>query len=196
MDELHRFLLQAVWCFFAEDLGMLDGYPIQTIVDVLRRDQTRSSYAELGALFDVLNQKGNHNRQGVLAGTRYVNGDLFARPAKLYLEVDELDLMAVAAAFDWRKVNPTIFGSLLEGVVLGERRRELGAHYTHEIDILKIVEPTITRPWAKRIAATRTPAEARSYSTSCVASGCWTRLADVATSYTWPIGSCGALSTT
>ena len=160
IDELHRFLLQAVWCFFAEDLGMLDGYPIQTIVDVLRRDQTRSSYAELGALFDVLNQKGNHNRQGVLAGTRYVNGDLFARPAKLYLEVDELDLMAVAAAFDWRKVNPTIFGSLLEGV-LGERRRELGAHYTHEIDILKIVEPTITRPWAKRIAATRTPAEAR-----------------------------------
>lgn len=160
VDELHRFVLQAVWCFFAEDLGMLDGFPIQTIVDTLRRDPSRSSYAELGALFEVLNQKGKHNRKGVLAGTHYVNGDLFREPAKLHLEPAELDLMADAAAFDWRRVNPTIFGSLLEGV-LGDRRRELGAHYTHEVDILKIVEPTITRPWAARIAATATAAQAR-----------------------------------
>jgi hypothetical protein len=160
VDELQRFVLQAVWCFFAEDLGMLDGYPIQTIVETLRKDPSRSSYAELGALFEVLNQKGSQNRKGVLAGTQYVNGDLFARPAKLHLEPAELSLMAEAAAFDWSKVNPTIFGSLLEGV-LGDRRRELGAHYTHEVDILKIVEPTISRPWRARIEAVATAAEAR-----------------------------------
>jgi len=104
-------------------------------------------------------KKGNRNRQGPLTGTRYVNGKLFAKPGKLHLDPAELDLLARAAEFDWRKVNPTIFGSLLEGV-LGERRRELGAHYTHEIDILKIVEPTITRPWVQRIAAARSPVEA------------------------------------
>ncbi len=112
VDELQRFVLQTVWCLFAEDLGMLDNYPLQTIVNVLRRDQTRSSYAELGALYEVLNQRSNRNRHGALKGTRYVNGELFARPAKLHLEPAELDLIARAAEFDWRKVNPTIFGSI------------------------------------------------------------------------------------
>ena len=160
VDELQRFVLQTVWCLFAEDLGMLDGYPLQSIVEQLQRDPTRSSFNDLGGLYDVLNQKGNHNRRGVLAGTRYVNGDLFVRPAKVHLDPPELQLLARACEFDWRKVNPTIFGSLLEGV-LGERRRELGAHYTHEIDILKIVEPTIVRPWTERIEATTTPNQAR-----------------------------------
>ena len=160
VDELQRFILQTVWCLFAEDLSMLDGYPVQTVVDGLRRDPTRSAYAELGVLYEVLNQKGNHNRIGPLKGTRYVNGDLFAQPAKVHLNPAELDLLAGACEFDWRKVNPTIFGSLLEGV-LGERRRELGAHYTHEVDILKIVEPTIVRTWVERIASTKTPTQAR-----------------------------------
>jgi hypothetical protein len=67
--------------------------------------------------FRVLNQKGDHNRQGVLKGTRYVNGELFAHPAAVSLNPDELTLIATAAEHDWRKVDPTIFGSLLEGVL-------------------------------------------------------------------------------
>ena len=47
----------------------------------------------------------------------------------------ELDLLAGAAGYDWRRVDPTIFGSLLEGVLGRDRRWELGAHYTHEVDI-------------------------------------------------------------
>jgi hypothetical protein len=46
--------------------------------------------------------------------------------------------------------------------VLGhDRRWELGAHYTHEVDIMKIVGPTIIRPWRERVMATATPAQAR-----------------------------------
>ncbi len=58
VDELQRFILQTVWCLFAEDLSMLDGYPVQTVVDGLRRDPTRSAYAELGALYEVLKPEG------------------------------------------------------------------------------------------------------------------------------------------
>ena len=43
------------------------------------------------------------------------------------------------AQFDWRKVDPTIFGSLLEGCLGHGRRWELGAHYTHEADIMKMI---------------------------------------------------------
>jgi len=49
----------------------------------------------------------------------------------------------------------------MEGVLGHDRRWEIGAHYTHEVDILKIVEPTIVRPWKERIEAAISPGEAR-----------------------------------
>ncbi len=159
-DEIQRFVMQAVWCLFAEDLGMLSGYPLQsTVSELIQRGG--SSAERIGFLFRVLNQKGSHNRKGVLEGTTYVNGELFAEPAEVDLDVDELRLLLEASQFDWRKVDPTIFGSLMEGVLGHDRRWELGAHYTHEVDIMKIVTPTIVRPWQQRIDAASTPAEAR-----------------------------------
>ena len=159
-NEVQRFILQSVWCMFAEDLTMLDGYPFQATLNEIR-DQPDRSAAELGHLFRVLNQKGRHNRVGRLAGVHYVNGDLFAHPAEVGLNRAEIELLLEATAFDWRKVNPTIFGSLLEGVLGRERRWELGAHYTHEVDIMKIVTPTIIRPWRERLDAATTPQETR-----------------------------------
>ena len=160
-DEIQRFIMQAVWCLFAEDLGMLEGWPLQSVVSRLVAESQRSSAAEIGFLFRVLNQKSDHNRTGLLAGTTYVNGQLFAQPAEIPLNQDELRLLLEASRFDWRKVDPTIFGSLLEGVLGHDRRWELGMHYTHEVDILKIVTPTIVRPWRQRIEASSNPQQAR-----------------------------------
>lgn len=150
--DLQRFVMQSVWCMFAEDLRMLEDWPFEKTVDVLLRDDSRSSAAELGHLFKVLNQKGNHNRQGILKGTAYVNGELFSQPAEVNLNHSELRLLREATEFNWSQVDPTIFGSLMEGV-LGDRRWELGAHYTHEVDIMKIVGPSIVKPWMERIDA-------------------------------------------
>ncbi len=158
-ETLRSFVLQIVWCLFAEDLGMLEGHPVQRIVEDLVHHPGRSSYTELGTLFDVLNDPDDYGRYGVLRGTRYVNGSLFAKPAKVHLEQDELAKLVRAAEFDWRKVDPTIFGSLMEDILGHERRWELGAHYTHEADIMKIVRPTIVEPWRQRIDATATLAE-------------------------------------
>ncbi len=158
--EIHRFVLRSVWCMFAEDLLLLDGYPFTETLRGVRSDPSRSA-ADLGWLFTVLDQKGSHNRTGKLAGTTYVNGELFQRPDAVTLTREEIDGLLAAAEFDWRKVNPTIFGSLLEGVLGRVRRWELGAHYTHEVDIMKIVGPTIVRPWRERIEATTAPREAR-----------------------------------
>ena len=53
-ETLRSFTLQAVWCLFAEDLGMIEGHPVQRIAEDLIRHPDRSSFVELGALFDVL----------------------------------------------------------------------------------------------------------------------------------------------
>jgi hypothetical protein len=158
-ETLRSFLLQIVWCLFAEDLGMLEGHPTQRIIEDLVRHPERSSYTELGTLFDVLNDLTDYGRNGVLRGTRYVNGSLFTKAAKVHLKPGELAMLVEAAQFDWRKVDPTIFGALMEGCLGRDRRWELGAHYTHEVDIMKIVRPTILAPWRSRIDKTRTVAD-------------------------------------
>jgi hypothetical protein len=160
-ETLRSFVLQVVWCLFAEDLGMLEGHPVQRIVEDLIRHPERSSFTELGALFEILNDPTDYGRYGVLEGTRYVNGSLFEKPAKVRLLPPELQQLAEAARFDWRKVDPTIFGSLMEGCLGPDRQWELGAHYTHEADIMKIVRPTIVEPWRQRIEASATVAEVR-----------------------------------
>jgi len=70
-----------------------------------------------------------------------------------HLEREELELLRQACESSWRKVEPAIFGALLQGALGRERQWALGAHYTAEADILKIVLPTIVEPWRERIAA-------------------------------------------
>jgi len=156
VDVIIRFTMQSIWTMFAEDLGLLNGSPFQKTVAAIRNKPDESA-VKLGFLFRLLNQKGSQNRTGDYAGTRYVNGDLFAKPAEIGLTKDELSLLANAAEYDWSKVEPTIFGSLMERIISGR----LGAHYTHEADIMKIVGPTIVRPWQAEIDAATTPMEAR-----------------------------------
>ncbi|MGD0875909.1 MAG: DNA methyltransferase [Acidimicrobiales bacterium] len=159
ISQIRYFVLQLVWCLFAESLGLLGGDPVEQIVEALIADPRRSSAAELGHLFSVLATTDQSARGGLYHGAPYVNGGLFASPARVHLDPDELALVVEAARFDWRDVDPTIFGSLMEGCLGEQRRFELGAHYTHEIDILRIVRPSIIEPWTERIAAAGTPAE-------------------------------------
>jgi hypothetical protein len=161
VEEVQLFTMQLVWCLFAEDLGMLDGFPLQNLVERLLKEPDPNSARDIGYLFTLLNQKGDHNRTGIYAGTRYVNGQLFAQPTAVGLTKAELRHVRAASEFEWAEVNPTIFGSLLEGVLGDERRGELGAHYTHESDIMKIVTPTIVRPWRERIDAAASATELR-----------------------------------
>lgn len=159
-ETIQAFVLQLVWYLFAEDYGMVSGHATQHLVKAILDNPYWTSYMMLGGLFESLNDPTDYGRRGVLAGTRYVNGELFARPAKVHLEPEELRLIMAAAEYQWRDVDPTIFGSLMEGF-LARQRKGLGAHYTHEADIMKIVRPTIVRPWRERVDSTSTPAEAQ-----------------------------------
>lgn len=156
---LRRFILQTTWCLFAEDLGLLPSRPIERLARALRRDLSRSSALELGGLYYALDIPDQTARDATgFDELPHVNGGLFANPARVLLNAEELDLLVAVAAYDWRHVNPTIFGSLMESCLGHDRRWELGAHFTYEQDIMSIVEPTISRPWRDRIDAAKTPA--------------------------------------
>lgn len=160
LDTLRDFVLQCVWSMFAEDLHMLPSHVFTRVVQELAGDPSKSSADDLGRLFEILATKGPRPEHGIYEGTPYANGSLFDRPARVHLVPEELELLAKAAGeFNWRKVEPAIFGGLLQGALGRERQWAFGAHYTHEADILKIVLPTVVEPWRERIAACRTVAD-------------------------------------
>lgn len=160
-DVLRDFVLQTVWCMFAEDLGQLEAQLFTGLLDRLIAEPHRSSVDEIGQLFVYLNTHGGGPEQGVYARVPYANGGLFARPARVHLDQQELIGLRLAAEYNWTKVQPSIFGSLLEGGLGHDMQWALGAHYTHEADIRKVVGPTIVEPWEQRLASIHTHSEAQ-----------------------------------
>jgi hypothetical protein len=147
---------------FAVDLAMIPALGFTQIVrDILDGGAKRSSANDLGLLFDLLGSK-SAPRHGIYEGIPYANGGLFADPSHVHLERDELELLLSAANdYEWHKVDPSIFGSLLEGGLGADQQYALGAHYTHEADIQRIVQPTIVRPWQERIENVSSEAEVK-----------------------------------
>ena len=154
-DEQHLFVLQCVWSMFAEDLDEIPNQAFTRIVRGLIENPKRSSREDLGGLFRALNERGVA-ADGLFRGVPYANGRLFERQAALSLNQEELRLLEQAAGTSWARVEPSIFGSLLQGVLGREKQWRLGAHYTHETEIQRIVEPTIIQPWRARIDALET----------------------------------------
>ena len=165
-DVRRNFLLQSVWCLFAEDLGQLEGHLFTRIVDQLIEAPQRSSADDLGQLFAWLNRPGPRPAGGLYADTRYVNGALFEEPAEIHLTSDELLVLRLACEYDWRKVEPHIFGSLLQGTLGAEAQHALGAHYTHEVDIQKVIKPSTSTPGASASTPRRRATTYASCSTS------------------------------
>lgn len=152
-DDRQLFILQVVWCMFAEDLGEIPNQAFTRIVQGLVDTSKRSSRDDLGGLFRILNEKGRKRpADGLYKGVPYANGKLFERSGALSLDPDELALLLEAANARWAEVQPAIFGSLLTGVLGRSKAWRLGAHYTHETEIQQIVGPTVVDPWEQRIA--------------------------------------------
>ncbi|HET6571456.1 MAG TPA: DNA methyltransferase [Solirubrobacterales bacterium] len=158
-----RFLLQAVWCMFAEDLGQIPGQGFTRVVDDLIANPRRSSADDLGRLFEYLDDPSPERpTHGLYAGVPYANGSLFSEPSRIDMTPEELALLREVSASSWHEVQPSIFGSLLQGVFGHDKQWQLGAHYTHESEIQKIVGPTIVEPWTARIEAIDSYDDARS----------------------------------
>lgn len=187
---LRDFVLQVIWSMFAEDLQILPRQLFTRLLDTLMADTGRSSVDELGRLFRYLAEPTPRPEHGLYAGTPYANGGLFAAPAEVHLEPDELELVRSACDFDWKRVQPAIFGALLQGALGRERQWALGAHYTAEVDILEIVLPTVVEPWRERIAACSTLADVGAAQADLASYVVLDPPAGRATSSTWPTESC------
>ena len=158
--QAQRFVLQTVISMFAEDIDLLPQGTIKGIVDDCL-ENGQSSYDLFGGLFRQMNSE-TAATGGRFKGVRYFNGGLFSTIEPIDLSRFDLDLLGGddgAATRDWSKVSPAIFGTLFQHSMDKGERHALGAHFTSEADIQRIIGPTIVRPWGERIETAKTMKE-------------------------------------
>ncbi len=144
--DLERYLVRIAFCLFADDTGVFE--PRDIFFDFLE-SRTREDGSDVGLwlsqLFQVLNTP-IENRQTTLdedlASFPYVNGQLFDGPLRIpAFDSSMRGMLLDACRFDWSRISPAIFGALFQSVMDPQERREKGAHYTTEKNILKVIEP-------------------------------------------------------
>lgn len=159
-DRAQRFILQAIFTMFAEDYNLLPkDIFTQILIDCQKNNG--NSYDLINGLFQQMDSK-IPARGGRFKDVQYFNGGLFSNPEAIELTRDELEMLRQAASRKWSKVNPAIFGTIFQKSMGKDARHAFGAHFTSEVDILKIVQPTIIQPWREKIVKAKTLKEMKS----------------------------------
>lgn len=143
--SLEVYLVRLLFCLFAEDTTIFQLQEFQNYIEQRTNTDGSDLAAKLQELFQVLNtprEKRFKNLDEQLNSFPYVNGKLFEEP----LPIASFDSKMRQALLDccylnWSKISPAIFGSMFQSVMNPQERRNLGAHYTSEKNILKLIKP-------------------------------------------------------
>ena len=143
IEETALFLMRVIFCMFAEDVGLL---PKRSFADFLEKtlENEAAFQPELERLWKIMGRDGPDRWSSAIgAEVRYFNGGLFASATTYKLSNADLGELFEAAKADWTKVEPAIFGTLLEQALTASERSKLGAHYTPRPYVERLVQATI-----------------------------------------------------
>ncbi|MBD8051608.1 DNA methyltransferase [Limnohabitans radicicola] len=143
---LEVLLVRLLFCLFADDTGIFQ--PAQSFRDFVE-ERTAPDGSDLGPrlgqLFQVLNTHESQRSKAIdeqLGQFAYINGRLFEETLPMAdFNTAMREALLDACALDWSAISPAIFGSLFQSIMDDKARRNLGAHYTSEANILKLIKP-------------------------------------------------------
>lgn len=144
---LEVYLVRLLFCLFAEDTGIFERTQFTEFIEQKTREDGSDLAAQLSQLFEILNTPENlrlKNLDETLAHFPHVNGKLFEEHlAAASFDSDMRAALLYCCALDWSGISPAIFGSLFQNIMdeTPNARRNLGAHYTTEENILKLIRP-------------------------------------------------------
>jgi hypothetical protein len=142
---LELYLVRLVFLLFADDTNIFEKGIFYDYLDLKTAEDGSDLAAQIAHLFEVLNtpkEKRLRNIDESLNAFPYVNGKLFEEhlPTAAFDSSMRKTLMD-CCMLDWGKISPAIFGSLFQSVMDEKARRNLGAHYTSEKNIMKVIKP-------------------------------------------------------
>lgn len=142
---LEVYLVRLLFCLFADDTTIFNKQQFQDFIGQKTSLDGSDLAPRLQELFEVLNtpsSKRFKNLDEQLAEFPYVNGKLFEEqlPTASF-DSNMRQALLNCCSVDWSRISPAIFGSMFQSVMNQEERRNLGAHYTSEKNILKLIKP-------------------------------------------------------
>jgi hypothetical protein len=145
--DMNHFMARLIFCFFAEDTDIFNGEGLftATIEQMSARDSS-NTHEVIGELFRAMNTPIAERATAKLPRWAdvfpYVNGGLFSgSPAAPRFSRIARSYLLHIGGLDWRKINPDIFGSMIQAVADDDERGALGMHYTSVPNILKVLNP-------------------------------------------------------
>lgn len=143
--ESSVFLVRLLFALYGDDSGMWERDLFYEFLEKRTREDGTDLGAQLVMLFQIMNQPEAvrpANMDSLLSRFPYVNGGIFGESTSIpYFDSTMRELLIEACMFNWSEISPAIFGSLFQSVKSAKARRQLGEHYTTEINILKTIEP-------------------------------------------------------
>jgi len=146
-QDMNHFMARLIFCFFAEDTEIFQpsGIFTQTIEQMSERDSS-NTHEVISTLFHAMNvdfSARDTTKLPVWAKKfPYVNGGLFSGSTEVpkFSKIARTYLLH-AGELNWQKINPDIFGSMIQAVTNDDERGSLGMHYTSVPNILKVLNP-------------------------------------------------------
>lgn len=151
---LEVYLVRILFCLFAEDTTIFNKQQFQDYVENRTAEDGSDLASKIQELFQVLNtpiEKRFKNLDEQLNEFPYVNGKLFEEILPMASFDSKMRQALLDCCYiDWSKISPAIFGSMFQSVMNPKERRNLGAHYTSESNILKLIKPLfLDELWAE-----------------------------------------------
>lgn len=145
--DMNHFMARLIFCFFAEDTDIFHGEGLftKTVEQMSERDSS-NTHEVIEQIFKAMDCKtadrGTHNIPRYANQFPYVNGQLFSGSTEVprFSKIARSYLINIGN-LDWKKINPDIFGSMIQAVADDEERGALGMHYTSVPNILKVLNP-------------------------------------------------------
>ena len=169
VEETALFLMRLLFCMFAEDVGLLPKGKFQEflssclpddVMGTLNSDKLRRGLEDL---WHRMNSAAADRWSWALDDSvRYFNGGLFENNRVFELDWHSVRELVAASRMDWKRVEPAIFGALLEQALTPVERAKLGAHYTPRPYVERLVEATVMEPLRDQWAAVQSEVAALS----------------------------------
>jgi len=145
--EMNHLMARLIFCFFAEDTDIFSGERLftNTVEKMSERDSSNTDQV-ISEIFRAMDTKISDRQSAKLPrwadAFPYVNGGLFSGSVEVprISKISRSYLLHIGS-LDWTKINPDIFGSMIQAVADDEERGELGMHYTSVPNILKVLNP-------------------------------------------------------
>ena len=144
--QLELYLVRLMFCLFADDTGIFEPPNVFNRYILERTNVDGSDLAlHIQKIFEVLNKPKEKRLKTIdeqLNQFPYINGHLFSEQLETAdFDCPMRDTLIACCTLDWSKISPAIFGAMFQSVMNDEERHDIGAHYTSEENILKLIRP-------------------------------------------------------